>query len=272
MKNGSWQMVHGSQTCKKLPATLPGISQLILFIYRLIQKRRPVQLFRNTFAQNKNAMKKLTGLLAYSIFLLTGCNKERITGEGPLVTQERTVANFTGLRAMGSANVVITQGAAFKVQVKEYENLLPHFETKLNGSVLEVGFEEGIDVKNSKAEVFITMPALQSVKTAGSGNITAVGAFPLANTFDAEITGSGNINIEQCSAGRFNSFIRGSGNIAAFGLIGVEAFTQTEGSGNVEITATNKLNVKISGSGNVYYKSTPVITANINGSGQIIPR
>lgn len=218
-------------------------------------------------------MKKIASLLlAYSVFVLTGCEKDRITGEGSIVTEERTVSNFTGVHARGSANVFITHGAAFKVEVKEYGNLLPYFETKLNGSNLEVGFKGDVNVKNSRAEVLITMPVIQSLQTNGSGNISTTGAFPLTNVLDAQIAGSGNISIESCNASRFNALIRGSGNINAFGIIAAEAFTQTEGSGNIEITAADKLNVKISGSGNVYYKGSPVVTVNINGSGQVIPR
>ncbi len=218
-------------------------------------------------------MKKIASLLlAYSVFVLTGCEKDRITGEGSVVTEERNVANFTGVHTRGSANVFITRGATFKVEVKDYGNLLPHFETKLNGSTLEVGFEKNTNVKNSRAEVFISMPVLRSLKTDGSGNIVATGIFPFTNLLEAQIAGSGNIDIESCTADRFNALIRGSGNINAFGLVAAEAYTQTEGSGNIELTATSKLNVRIAGSGNVYYKSTPVVTANINGSGQVIPR
>lgn len=218
-------------------------------------------------------MKKIASLLlAYSVFVLTGCEKDRITGEGSIVTEERSVTNFTGVHARGSANIFISEGAAFKVEVKEYGNLLPYFETKLNGSTLEVGFQGDVNVKNSRAEVFITMPTLQSLKTDGSGNIVATGVFPVTDLFEAQIAGSGNIDIESCVASRFNALIRGSGNIKAFGLVAIEAYTQTEGSGNIELTATSKLNVKISGSGNVYYKSSPAVTVNINGSGQVIPR
>jgi hypothetical protein len=216
-------------------------------------------------------MKKIPGLLlAYSLLILAGCKKERITGSGSVITQERPVSNFSGIRSLGAANVFIIQGNVFKVEVKDYENLLPYFETKLNGSILEVGFQSNTKAKNSQAEVFITMPALQSLKTEGSGNIVADGAFNPVNVFNAAIFGSGDISIAHSACNVFNSFIAGSGNIHAFGMQAAEAFTQTEGSGHVEITATSKLNVNIKGSGNVYYKSTPVVTVSIHGSGQVI--
>lgn len=218
-------------------------------------------------------MKNLTSLLlAYSVFIFTSCEKEYVKGEGILATQQRPIGNFTGVRAKGSANVFITQGPVVTAKVKDYENLLPYFEMKLNGTVLEVGFKENVNIKSNKTEVFITMPTLDLLKTEGSGNITATGIYPAVANFKAQIAGSGNISIESCFANRFDGLIKGSGNVNAFGLPATEAYLQTEGSGNFETTASNKLNVKISGSGNVYYKLSPVVTANISGSGQVIPR
>ncbi len=211
-------------------------------------------------------------MLVFAGIALTGCEKENITGSGTVLTEDRAVTGFTEVVTRGAANVYITQGVDFNVQVKDYNNLLPHFETKLNGKALEVGFTPNTNVKNSRAEVFITMPTLEAVKTEGSGNITTNGIFGLVNLFKASIVGSGNINIENASALQFKTYIAGSGDIKAFGMIASEAATQTDGSGDVELTATSKLDVRIAGSGSVYYKGTPTVSVNISGSGQVVPR
>ena len=216
--------------------------------------------------------KSVIVMLAMAGMFLSSCEKERITGSGPITTEDRNITNFTGVSTKGAADVYITEGANFSVQVKDYGNLLPHFETKLNDGVLEIGFKPNTNVNNSRAEVFITMPTLQALTTEGSGNITTTGNFSTVNLFDASSLGSGNITIANGSAVKFTTSIKGSGNINAFGMIATEAETQTEGSGDVELTATTKLQVKIAGSGNVYYKGTPAVTVNISGSGQVVPR
>ncbi|RYF87744.1 MAG: DUF2807 domain-containing protein [Chitinophagaceae bacterium] len=216
--------------------------------------------------------KSVVVILAMAGMFLSSCEKEHVTGSGSVVTEDRNITNFTGVLTKGAANVIITQGASFKVQVKEYSNLLPYFETKLKGDILEIGFKPNTNVKNSRAEVFITMPTLHTVRTEGSGNIGITGNFTIVNLLEAATLGSGNITIENSSAAKFTSSIKGSGNIKAFGMTATEVVTQTEGSGDVEVTATSKLHVNIAGSGNVYYKGNPAVTVNISGSGQVVPR
>jgi hypothetical protein len=206
------------------------------------------------------------------IVLLSSCSKERIRGNGSVVTETRNVNAFNKVSNSGSTEVYITQGAAFKVEVRSYSNLLSYFETKLDNGTLKLGYRNGVNVSNDNTEVFITMPALTGLRLDGSGNIDAAGNFSGNSSFEATISGSGNIRIAQGSANNFNSSISGSGNIYAFGMIAGVVETNTIGSGNTEITATNQLRAKIVGSGNVYYKNTPIVSVEISGSGQVLPR
>ncbi len=216
-------------------------------------------------------MKKLMIILSAG-FIISSCSKDLIRGNGPVITETRSVSNFNEVSVSGSTDVFITQGAAFSVEIKGYSNLLPHFETRLVNNTLYLGYENGTNVQNDNTEVFITMPSISGLSTAGTGNITTTGIFDHVSSFNARVAGSGSIYFSEGSAQQFSSVIEGSGNILAFGMQAVEAETRTTGSGNTEITATSKLKVKITGSGNVYYKSTPLITADISGSGVVQPR
>lgn len=205
-------------------------------------------------------------------FVLFACSKERVSGNGSVVTETRNQSNFTGIKAAGSSAVFITQGAAYKVEVKGYGNLIPYFETKIVNNVLEVGFKNNVNIKNDNIEVFITMPALNSISLYGSGNISTSGLFASNTDFNAGISGSGNIYFSSGTTQNFYSTISGSGNIYALNMVADKAETEISGSGNTEITATTNLKVKIAGSGNVYYHGTPVITTTISGSGAVIPK
>jgi hypothetical protein len=209
---------------------------------------------------------------AIVMLLLLSCSKEKIKGSGPTITETRDLVNFTVVSASGSSNVFITKGAAFKVEIKGFSNLLPHYETKLLNNTLLLGFKQGINIKNDNTAVYITMPELVGVNTAGSGNIEVVGNFSGNTKFEAGISGSGNIDIQEGFADKFISSINGSGHLKALDFEAKQVETTTSGSGNTEITATEQLKVKISGSGNVYYRGSPVITVNISGSGAVIPR
>lgn len=218
-------------------------------------------------------MKRGPAIAIVSVMLsLLSCSKERIKGNGSVTTEMRPVSSFTAVSAAGSTNVYITQGAAFKVEVKGYSNLLPYYETKLVNSTLQLGYRQDVNVKNDNTEVFITLPVLNGLSLSGSGNISASGVFAGNTDFNAVISGSGNISISAGTAQNFYSTIAGSGNIRALNFIADKAETSTSGSGDTEITANNQLKVKINGSGNVYYRGTPVISTNISGSGAVLPR
>jgi len=218
-------------------------------------------------------MKRIIALVSVSsTFLFASCTKESISGNGSTITETRSISNFTAVSASGSTNVYITQGATFKVEVKGYSNLLPYYETKLSSGILQLGYKQDVNVKNDNTEVFITMPALTGIQLTGSGNIDATGNFTGNMDFNARLSGSGNISIEQGSAQNFYSKIEGSGNINALNFVASKAEATIDGSGNTEVTASTQLKVKITGSGNVYYRGTPVITTQISGSGVVVPK
>ncbi len=218
-------------------------------------------------------MKKNVFVVFAAVMLtLISCSKERITGNGSVITETRNINNFKSVSVSGSTNVYITEGAVFKVEVKGYNNLLPYFETKLVNTTLELGYKENTNVRNDNTEVFITMPVLEGLVTEGSGNISTTGTFSGTTNFNVNTFGSGNVSISQGSSQNFYSSIEGSGNINALNFVADKVEATISGSGNVEITANNTLKVVIAGSGNVYYRGTPIITSTISGSGSIIPR
>lgn len=218
-------------------------------------------------------MKRGSVIAAVSAILaFSSCSKERVSGHGPVTTETRSISGFTDVSASGSTNVYISQGAAFKVEVKGYSNLLPYYETKLVNNTLQLGFKQDVNVKNDNTEVFITLPALNGLQLAGSGNINTSGTFPGSTDFNASIAGSGTIHFSSGTTQNFYSRIDGSGNIYALNLVADKAETNTTGSGNTEISAVSQLKVRITGSGNVYYHGTPVISTTISGSGAVIPR
>lgn len=218
-------------------------------------------------------MKSISVIISLAAILtFPSCTKERIRGNGPITTETRNVSGFTSVSVAGSTNVYITQGAVFKVEVKGYSNLLPYFETKVVNNTLQLGFKQNVNVKNDNTDVYITMPALNGLQLAGSGNISTSGAFNGNTDFNVRIDGSGNIHFGTGSTQNFYSVIAGSGSIYAIGMISDKADVNTSGSGNTEITALSELKVTIAGSGNVYYGGTPLISTQISGSGAVLPR
>ncbi|HUH34154.1 MAG TPA: head GIN domain-containing protein [Daejeonella sp.] len=202
---------------------------------------------------------------------LTSCKKENITGEGPVQTQQRMVANFHQVFASGASKIFITKGDQVSVTVKAFGTLLPYLETTVSKGVLKIAFKDNTRVRNDNSEIFITMPSFDALTTEGSGSITITGDFSGSSNFDLQISGSSDVSLEKGSSKVFSATIEGSGDLKAFGFEAEEASVKISGSGNTEIAVSKKLDVKIYGSGNVYYKGNPtIVDSDISGSGKVI--
>jgi hypothetical protein len=215
-------------------------------------------------------MKKVSSAMLVAIVLFfSSCSRDMVTGGGTIITENRNIKNFKKIALAGSSHVTVTKGDVFNVEIKDYSNLLPYFNTSVIDGTLELGFQEHINVRQSRMEIVVTMPVLNGLAIAGSGDITSTGDFTNNSRFETEILGSGDIILVHGKAANFSGSIAGSGNIEAFSFTAEKATLEIAGSGNIKITATDKLHAKIDGSGNVYYAGSPLVSVTINGSGKV---
>ncbi|MGB8190597.1 MAG: head GIN domain-containing protein [Chitinophagaceae bacterium] len=234
-------------------------------------------------------MKQLSlAVLSALAILFSSC--EKVTGDGPVIIEERLTGNFNGLEVRMDADVQVKQEAAWKVEITAQRNILNVLETYVSNSRLVIKFKNNVRVKNyEQIKIAVSAPLFNSLKLSGSGSVYANGNFSPANmelavsgsgdlriqqlntgVVDASVSGSGNIYVESGVVSQERLRISGSGNIDFPNVVAAEANTQTSGSGNIRLHATQKLDVTISGSGNVYYKGSPVINTNISGSGKVV--
>ena len=210
----------------------------------------------------------LNAVLSCSILLIS-CSKEKIAGSGSVVTEQRNVSNFYSVKVSGSSKVYITQGIAFNVTVKAYENILPVLQTRVENGVLLIEYKNNANITNDNSEINITMPTLSGLEVSGDGSISALGAFTGINNLSVSIFGAGAINVNKAVPINFVVNISGSGNLNGFGVIAKDAAVNINGNGNASLSLTGSLNATISGSGNIYYKGNNVqVTSQITGSGK----
>ena len=216
-------------------------------------------------------MKKYSLLiLLTTTVLIFSCKKDKIEGGGTVITETRNVENFYNVSVSSATNVFITYGVAFDVKVKAYQNIISTLETKVQNGTLMIAFKN--NVRNDNSEVYITMPALLSVSTNGSGNIDTKGNFLGMEYFSASTSGTGMISIEKGSAKNYKVSISGSGDVKSFGFLTEQATITASGSGDAELLVTKNLKATLKGTGNVYYKGNPVVDATTSGSGKVIKK
>lgn len=228
-------------------------------------------------------------LLTISGLLLTGCFDEVFNckeGNGNIVTRDLDVEGFDGVKLRISADVHITQGNEYKVEVEGEENIIRELELDIRKGIWDIEFDRCVR-RHRQLEIYITMPEIRELAISGSGSITGVNTFTTqdidlaisgsgrmdiaveGNSIDSYISGSGNLYVEGI-VDDFDHTTSGSGDVKGYGLETRKADIHISGSGDVEITVTEYLDVKISGSGDVFYRGNPEVDAKISGSGRVV--
>ena len=224
------------------------------------------------------------------LFIFPSC--EKVVGEGPLVTQTRSVGNFTGVSSEMSGTVNFAIAPEYKVEITAQQNILDVLNTNVVNGVLHIDFKNNVRVKQHEDLLInITAPYADYFRLSGSGNMNvqgdvaannlkvtisgsgniAVANATIADKIDADVSGSGNISIANGSAVNEEVDISGSGKVEMPGVAAHNAVTHTSGSGDVKLALSTNLDAHISGSGSVYYHGNPIISTHISGSGKVIP-
>jgi hypothetical protein len=229
-------------------------------------------------------------ILFMCCILFASC--EKIRGEGPTVTQERTVQPFHAISAGISGRINYSVSPTYKVELQAQQNILDIIETIVSSGELIIKFRNGVNVRSHENIVVnISGPSPDAISLSGdaslrvSGNVSAdrlqlrvsgsgdieVDQVSVSDKLEATITGSGNIDVLQGAAKQVNLRISGSGNIRSTGVAAEQAEAEISGSGNIRVKVSDKLNARISGSGSIYYIGSPQITTNVSGSGNVRP-
>lgn len=237
-------------------------------------------------------MKKLSILFILSLLVIavmSSCRK--VSGSGPVVSETRSISGFREVKSDFSGDVFITQGSLYSVRIEAQQNIIDVIETVLNDGILTIrGKSNTIIRPDTRIKVYITMPDVEGLRVSGSGDMTVQNNVSASHLY-LKVSGSGNITIPKLNAGSVDANISGSGEINIWdgtvsneiidiegsgsmdfsGLMASAADVAISGSGDARVYATSTLKVRISGSGSVYYRGNPSIDVSISGSGKLKP-
>jgi hypothetical protein len=187
--------------------------------------------------------------------LVSGCGIQMVIGSGKLATGTRNVSGFTSVTLAGIGDVYLTQGPAESVRIEAEDNLIPYFETSVQGGTLKIGIKDqymGVSLQPTRpVKFYVTLPALAAVTLAGSGNILA-GKIQ-AGAFGISLLGSGDISTEALTAANLAIHLSGSGNISLGSVSAGEVTADITGSGGIQLRSltANKVSSKTAGSGTI---------------------
>ena len=171
-------------------------------------------------------------------------------------SQEREVPSFSEISLRVSGKLFVKQGSSQNVEISASASSLDEIITEVRDRTLNIRFKTRNLLLSSfdpgKIEITVTVPEINSLSVAGSGDIIADG--PIASRIiDLSVSGSGNIFIDELNSERVKTTVSGSGDIVINGGAVVQDMSVIiGGSGNVKAGRYEAANVdiKIAGSGN----------------------
>jgi hypothetical protein len=185
-----------------------------------------------------------TGLMAQSCEKMTN----QIEGIGTITTNSLEVDNFSKIRMEGADNVIISYGEEQEVKVTGHPNIISRIQTEVSNGTWDIELESG-NYGDYELTYNITIPSIEGVSNIGSGNVTVE---------------------DSISVDYFRVSLIGSGGFFGFPLSADQCDVDISGSGNIEVTAVEDMDVVVDGSGSVFYKGSPIIHEDITGSGRVI--
>ena len=213
---------------------------------------------------------------------------QKISGNGNVVKQDRSVDPFSEIEIGGVLNVYLEQGDTESLTVEADENLLDIIETENRGNTLIVRLKKGIELKKAEQkDVYITLRTIDRLEIGGVVHVEST--TPLeTDDLDLEIGGVSQTDLElRCDRLTARADMVGGltlrgevreatiknggvGSLKAFDLKVDKLTIANSGVGSAEVQAQDEISITSSGIGSVRYKGDPVVKElNTSGIGKV---
>jgi hypothetical protein len=191
------------------------------------------------------------------IALLAGCTApqfptELVTGSGNLVSRSFDLDGFTQIDADVVAQVTVTRGDAYSVQVEVDDNLEPRLRVSVTGDTLYIDLT---DAAYSKATLRaqVTMPKLTGVTLNGASTLTGELA---GEDLALNVDGAGVVTLTG-TAGRVTIIANGASKALLGGLAAGDVDVNADGASRVEINVSGAVTGEANGAAAVTVTGSP---------------
>jgi putative autotransporter adhesin-like protein len=208
-------------------------------------------------------------LMACSV-LVSSCGViNAVDGSGKVITEPRTVANFSSITLSGEGELALEQTGSESLTVTTDDNLLPYIEASVDGSTLRLGLKDNAmtRVRPTRGIVFkVTVKQLENLEVSGSGKADLRNL--AGDQVRIRISGSGAV-YGQGTANEVEMRLSGSGSYHGQDLKSKRAQATISGSGTAIVNASEALDADVSGSGSIEYLGEPRLSSHVSGSGSV---
>lgn len=221
------------------------------------------------------------------------------SNHGEVITETRDVADFTRVKIHGIADVEITFGSEYSVEVEAGEDVIEYLETEVSGKTLRVGLEDydwefhDLDWDfdgDDPLLVRITMPTLEELRVKGIGTVFVDGF--TGEALEVSVSGVGEVRLEDFNGKLLELDLSGVSDVTVDGttdeldvtLSGVgeadlrdlkarDVYAKASGMGDLRVYASERLDARASGFGDIIYYGNPKdVSRDERGFGDIVAK
>ncbi len=236
-------------------------------------------------------MKRILVLAVLATLVLTSCRYfggRRVSGNGNIVTQNRTAGSFSSVDVSGAIDVYIKQDSSQSIRVETDENLQELVEVYEQNGRLYISPRDNFNLNPSKSvKVFVSSPQIHSLEVSGASNVFGENRISSSESFEIDISGASEVNID-LNAPRVDVDLSGASelhiagetrdfNVEGSGASGIKGFDlKTEntsidisGACSAEIFASVKADIRASGASSVKYRGNAAVTQDMSGASSV---
>lgn len=217
-------------------------------------------------------MKNLFVILLSALLLTQGCTEEDLCliGSGSVNEYQLDLDDFENVKLMGPINLRIKQAPNSEVMVEAEAEIFSELSYSVKSGTLEIGFKENVTCFETDYGVWVnvTVPDIENISSSGVSDIVSVGDLDL-DMLVLDISGTANVELSgQVSDQKIES--SGVLNAKNFELITDNTDINVSGTGEMEITCNQYLDIDVSGVATISYKGNPTINQEVSGSLNLI--
>lgn len=214
-----------------------------------------------------------TGLLA-TMITVGGCGRSQ-ADPGPETSRSFAVRDFDQVTLAGADDVAVIYGRDFAVSATGPQEAVEALDIRKEGSRLIInrkekdGWKIGWDKGKTSARVTVTMPLIRAATLSGAGDLSVAAATP-EDTFGANLSGSGNMTVENSRAKAVDLSLTGAGNLKVRGVTDTLK-ANLSGSGSLDAVALTAREVALSltGAGSITASASELATGTLSGVGNV---
>ncbi len=218
---------------------------------------------------NKNIMKTIH--VIYMVFaftiLLSSCSVESIKASNTIITEERTLTNFSEVQISNDIEVVIKKGTEHSVKITTSDNIIEQVRTRVENGRLIASLSGNIR-RLHELKLDIVMPNLTSLELLADSYGVCSG-FENLETLQVKVSSDAFIRLTG-SANSVNIDASSDAKIEGFNFIANTCNVNCSSDASVAIHCLEELQGNVSSDAVVFYKGNPIVNVSTSSDGAVI--